>query len=116
MSVAELLLLGLLLVLSLVVLSQHGQRLRWDEEGRRMHKRLLRTLKDRDPSVAEVRAWAAKTGVWVGSPAELIGELTRQGFVVMTPDAWRAVAQQLERTRQPTVAEWLERKEEDGAR
>lgn len=84
-----------------------------DKQMQRRRRVLLRLLRERnkDLSVAQVRAWAQVNNVWLGSPGELIGELTRMGYVVLTPDNWRLVQAQLDKHRQPTVTEWLEREE-----
>lgn len=84
----------------------------------RRARRIAETHRERsrELSVDEIRDWARRNNTWVGSPAELIGDLTRMGYVVLTPDNWRMIQHQLEKHQQPTVQEWLERSREEDRR
>lgn len=107
----------LLAIAGLLLVAHIGRRL--DKQMDRRRKDVIRTIRKstkQEPTVDEIREWGRRNNVWIGSPAELIGDLTRMGYVVLTPDNWRLIQQQLERHQQPTVKEWLERAREEDPR
>lgn len=60
------------------------------------------------------RAWAQRNGYMIGRPPDILHQLMAQGWVILRPDAWQQLTQVLDKTRQPTVREWIEREGQQG--
>lgn len=53
-------------------------------------------VEQREPTHAEIHAWAVKHGLWIGSLGDMQHKLAGEGWVVISGDRWREIIQQLQ--------------------